>query len=117
VPIFLVLIVAVAVGDAVLAPIPAPSRPDFIDAVLASRAVVAAVRIAIIFAAVFVVLSVVALSARRQWLTRIGPVEVSDLGAENQRLLRELAEAKQLVDSLRQKISTSDQMLDENREG
>jgi hypothetical protein len=112
----LILVISAAIADAALAPTPAPEHPDFIDTVLASRAVVIALRIAVVFAALFVVLSVVALIARRQWLTRIGPVEVSDLSAENQRLRQELAEAKRMVDHLRQKISISDRMLDENRE-
>ena len=67
-----------------------------------------AIRIAIIFAAVFVALSVIALIARRQWLTRVGPVEVSgkvsDLNAEIGRLEDEVEEAKQVIEGLRQKL-------------
>jgi hypothetical protein len=63
-----------AIGDAVVAPAPAPAEPGFIDTVLGSRAVVAAIRIAIVFTAA----SVVALMKRGRWLSRIGPVHVSD---------------------------------------
>jgi hypothetical protein len=85
---------AYAIGDAVFAPAPAPKNPGFVDTVLGSRAVVAAVRLAIIFAGTFVVVSVIALIARGQWLTRVGPVQVSEqvsgLDAENQRLQESL---------------------------
>lgn len=116
--IVLIFITALAATDAVLAPTPAPKQPDFIDTILASRAVVAAIRIAIVFAGIFVVLSVVALIARRQWLTRVGPVEVeevSDLDTENQQLRRELDEARQIIKDLRQKVSISEQPPDEGK--
>lgn len=92
VPTLLVLFAAgvYAIGDAVLAPTPTPKQPGFIDTVLASRSVVAGIRLAIIFAGAFVVVSVVALIARGQWLTRVGPVQVSeqvsDIDSENKRL-------------------------------
>ena len=104
----LTLVVSLAVCDAALAPTPAPSQPDFIDAFLASRAVVVAVRIAIIFAAVFVALSVIALIVRRQWLTRVGPVEVSsevsNLDAEIRLLDEEIKEANRVIEGLRQQL-------------
>jgi hypothetical protein len=79
-----------ATGDAILAPAPISTSPGFLETILASRAVVSAVRIAVIAAAAFVVVSIVALISRRQWPTRIGPVhlseDVSSLKAENQRL-------------------------------
>lgn len=55
------------------------------------------------------VVSVVALIARRQWLTKIGPVEVServaDADTEVLRLERELEPAKETIDRLRQDLS------------
>jgi hypothetical protein len=116
--IVLIFITALAATDAVLAPTPAPKQPDFIDTILASRAVVAAIRIAIVFAGIFVVLSVTALIARRQWLRRVGPVEVeevSDLDTENQQLRRELDEARQIIKDLRQKVAISEQPPDEGK--
>src|SRR4051812_6985689 len=76
VPTLLVLFAAAifAIGDAVLASTPAPDHPGFVDTVLGSRAVVATIRLAIIFAGVYVVVSVVALIARGQWLAKVGPV-------------------------------------------
>jgi hypothetical protein len=53
----LVAIATYAVGDAILSPAPISESPSFGETVLASHAVVAAVRIAVIFAAAFVVVS------------------------------------------------------------
>ena|SRR5690242_12277368 len=108
-----VLLLAVAgiyvMGDAFLAPTPAPEHPGFVDAVLASRAVMAAIRLAIVFAGVYVVASAVALITRGQWLARVGPVEVServlDADTEILRLERELAPARETIDRLRQELS------------
>jgi hypothetical protein len=106
---------AFAIGDAVLAPSPTPDHPGFVDTVLGSRAVVAAIRVAIIFAGVFVVASVVALSSRGQWLTRVGPVHVSErvatVDAESQRLEGELAQSDADIDKLRQEIAVIDRLL------
>jgi hypothetical protein len=106
---------AYAIADAVLAPTPTAQNPGFIDAVLASRAVVAAIRLAIIFAAAFVVVSVVALIARGQWLTRVGPVQVSeqvsDIDAENRRLTKSLDSTREVVDNLRQDMVETNRMV------
>jgi ABC-type protease/lipase transport system fused ATPase/permease subunit len=118
VPTLLVLFAAAlfAIGDAVLAPTPTPYRPGFVDTVLGSRAVVAAIRLAIIFAGVFVVVSVVALIARGQWLIKVGPVEVServsDIGSENRRLERLLEKSDETVDSVRHAAGEVDNLLD-----
>lgn len=100
-----------AIGDAALAPTPAPEHPGFVDAVLASRAVIAAIRLAIIFAAAFVVGSVVALAGQERWLTRVGPVEVSDLDAVNQRRGERLARTLETIDKLRQQLAADDELL------
>ncbi|HET8955251.1 MAG TPA: hypothetical protein VFN18_06285 [Solirubrobacterales bacterium] len=119
VPTLLVLFGAAiyAIGDAVFAPTPVPKQPGFVDTVLGSRAVVAAIRLGIIFAGVFVVVSVVALIARGQWLTRIGPVQVSeqvsDLDAENQRLQESLENARETIDNLKQDLAESNILLDQ----
>jgi hypothetical protein len=115
----LVLVVSLAIADAVLAPTPAPNHPDFIDTILASRAVVAAIRVTIVFAAGFIVLSVVALIARRQWVTRVGPVEVSDrvsdLNQENCRLNVSLKYARQDIERLEQELAVTDHFFDERQ--
>jgi hypothetical protein len=94
-----------AVGDAVLAPAPAPDHPGFVDTVLGSRAVVAATRLAVISGAVFVVVSVVALISRGQWLTRVGPVHVSDV--DNPRLLVSIERARETIDKLEKDLAKS----------
>jgi hypothetical protein len=108
---------AYAVGDAILAPTPISNSPGFVETVLASRAVVASVRIAVIFAAAFVVASVVALVARGQWPTRIGPVQVAEqvsgLDAENQRLKESLDNARDTVDNLKSDLAESNRLLDQ----
>jgi len=119
VPTLLVLFAAAiyAIGDAVFAPTPVPQQPGFIDTVLASRAVVAAIRLAIISAGVFIVLSVVALIAKRQWLVRVGPVQVSeqvsDLDSENQRLKESLENARETIDNLKGDLAESNILLDQ----
>ena len=94
-------------GDAVLAP--APERPDLVDAMLASRAALAAMRLAVVFGGVYVVVSVIALIAQGRWLIRVGPVEVSeqvaDATSQNARLEGELAEMREASASLRQELS------------
>ncbi len=105
-----------AVGDAVLTGAPSSKNPGFVDGVLASGAVLAAVRLAIIAAAAYVVTSVAALMGRRQWLTRVGPVEVSarvlDLKAENTTLEEMLAGAEARIEDLDERLATTEDALD-----
>jgi hypothetical protein len=116
-PTLIILAVAAvyAVGDAVFAAAPSPKNPGFADSVLASRAVVAAIRIAIIAAAGYVVISVFALVSRRQWLIRVGPVEVSEqvsaVGAENAELKRRLKHEQDRTESLLAELAAADAML------
>jgi hypothetical protein len=116
----LILVISLAVADAALAPAPAPEQPDFIDTILASWAVVVALRIAVVFAALFVALSVVALIAQRRWLTRLGPVEVSgrvsELEAENQRHEEDLEAAHRVIDALEDMAASTHQLVDKERE-
>lgn len=124
-PALLVLFVGgiYAIGDAVLAPAPSPDHPGFVDTVLGSRAVVAAIRLAVIFAAAFVVVSVVALVARGQWLTRIGPVQVaepvSELRVSRQQLDAVLGMARETVESMGKDSSEagSFEPRDQDKEG
>jgi hypothetical protein len=66
-----------ATGDTLLGRAPSSQESDFLDSLIASSMVLAALRVAMIAAAGYVVISVVALVGRRQWLTRVGSVEVS----------------------------------------
>jgi hypothetical protein len=74
--------------------------------------VLAALRVATIAAAGYLVISVVALVGRRQWLTRVGPVEVSaqvsHLEAENGVLREMLADAKARVDELDEELTATE---------
>lgn len=77
---------------------------------------VVAIRIALVFAALFVALSVIALIAQRRWLTRLGPVEVSEemskFETENQRLKEELKASDQVIEYLEGKVASSHQVVD-----
>ncbi|MDQ3726208.1 MAG: hypothetical protein M3335_10040 [Actinomycetota bacterium] len=112
---------AYAIGDAALAPAPTPKEPGFIDTILGSRAVVAAIRLAIVSAAAFVVLSVVALAAKGQWLVRVGPVQVServsDLRAENQRLQKQLEDNRAIIDDLEGEVAECNCLLYREMQG
>lgn len=115
----LLLVISLGITDAVLAPAPLPKQRDFIDILFASKAVVVAIRIAVVFAAIFIALSVVALIARRQWLTRVGPVEVeemSGLDAENRQLQGKLEAAQEAVDVLEGRAAYTQRVVDK-REG
>ena len=109
-PLSLILAVAAtyAVGDAILAPRPAPASPGFLDTILASRVVVASVRIAVVAASCFVVVSVVALTRNGRWLTRVGPVEASDVSGvyeENRQLKESLDIADNAIQDLRRQMA------------
>ncbi len=115
---FIFLAASYAVGDAVLAPAPAPKEPGFIDTVLGSRAVVASVRLAVTFAAAFVVASVVALIARGQWLTRVGPVQVSDRVTQLDGIWQEnelSANMEKYVEALQRNLVESDELIQQVR--
>ena len=98
-----------AVGDASLSPAPISNSPGFVETVLASRAVVAAVRIAVMFAAAFVVISVVALITKRQWPIKIGPVhlreDVSGQEIENGQLKSSLSIANTTIEDLKRDLA------------
>ena len=87
-----------------------------VDAVLASRMVVAAIRLAIVFAGGFVVLSVIALVGQRRWLTKVGPVQVSDdvttVYGDRSQLASELALFRALVDNLRQELADAEEEVE-----
>ncbi len=79
-----VLVLAALVYLAVLAVIqiyphqlPPTKNPSFVDNIFDSRVVIVIVRVALIFAAGYVVISVVALIAGRRWLSQLGPFKAS----------------------------------------
>ena len=86
-------------------------HPSWLSTVFRSRGVVGAVRIAIIFAAGYVVISICALIGGRQWLSRVGPLEVSRSGAVldamREKQAGDLAETRDEMDRLRIRLSQS----------
>lgn len=72
-----------------------------------------AVRLAVVFSGGYVILSVVALIARGQWLTKIGPVEVSEqvvtVDRASRKLEEELSAAQATIDMLRQQLAGAGQ--------
>lgn len=95
--------------------LPIKANPSFADTVFDSRTVIAAARIALLFAAGYVIFSVIGLIARRQWLTRVGPFEASQaverLDREAELLRAELDDARQTIDYLEDQLLDSDQAL------
>jgi hypothetical protein len=113
--------VGYAIVDAISADRPEPADPDFLDTIIASDAVVAAIRIGVIAAAAFVVISVVALVARRQWLTGFGPIRVGqsveELNAAYQVRTAQLYEAQQTIDELEEELDATTNLLNAVLEG
>jgi hypothetical protein len=58
--------------------IPAARNPSFVDNIFASRIVILAMRIALLFAAAYVAVSVVGLVANRRWIAELGPFKASE---------------------------------------
>jgi hypothetical protein len=118
----LILLGAVAYGvaDIALAQTPISRRGGLEDLVLGSSTVVIAARVAALFAAAFFVVSVAALTARRQWLVRVGPVEaserVADFDGEVRLMSESLENALQTIDSLRYELALSNSLLDKGME-
>jgi hypothetical protein len=59
---------------------------------------------AVIFAGVFVIASVIGLVDQKRWLTRVGPVQVSEADAGG-RQMKEVEQSREGLDKLRQKIT------------
>jgi hypothetical protein len=64
----------------------------------------------------FVVLSVIALIVRRQWLSRVGPVEVKKVGAvdaDNGGLEERIKDANQAIEALEERAAYTQQLIDQ----
>lgn len=110
-----------AAYDAITADRPTPENPAFLDTIIASDSVVAAIRIAVIAAAIFLVISVIALISRREWLTGFGPVRVGqsveELNAAYQVRTAQLYEAQQTIDELEEQLNETNALLNTFLEG
>ncbi|MDP8991573.1 MAG: hypothetical protein M3N31_00695 [Actinomycetota bacterium] len=106
--VLLVLVPLVWLLVRALVPSETPSfeNPNFLEAVFASRLVITVVRISILFGVFYLVVSIVALVARRQWLSRVGPVQVAEsvraIEEERDRLEGALRDALQSYQELEQ---------------
>jgi hypothetical protein len=82
--------------------------PSFIDTIFASRTIVGAARIVVLFGGAYIVASVVVLISRGQFLTKVGPIEVSESVAGITRdrdfLAQQLGAARETIDVLEQHL-------------
>ena len=95
--------------------IPAAKNPSFIDDIFASRIVVLCVRIALMFAAGYIVISVVGLIIGRRWLAELGPFKASEPIARLERgaeaLEKDLGGALETIEGLEERLVESDEAL------
>src|ERR1700689_1737947 len=80
VAVLLALVAAAALAIAQIYPnkLPTTRNPSFVDNIFDSRVVILLVRVALIFAAGYVVISVVGLIVGRRWLAELGPFKASE---------------------------------------
>jgi hypothetical protein len=100
--------------------IPLGTSPSFIDSIFASRTLVGSARIMLLFGAGYVVLSIVVLIGRQQWLTKFGPIEVSEsvagIAHERDALAEQLEEARQTIDALEDRLIETNAAYEETTE-
>jgi hypothetical protein len=117
---FLVVAGVAGVGFA-LAPdrMPVKRDPGFIDIIFASRTVVGMVRALLLFASIYVALSLIALIWNSRWITsfagvQTGKVEpaVSGLAQERDRLARELEESANTMRALEEDLQEALDLID-----
>jgi hypothetical protein len=89
--------------------------PSFVDNIFANQFVLMFVRVALIAAAIYVVVSVIALMGGRRWLSELGPFKVSDpiarLDSSARLLQNELQEAVDTIQELEGRLVESDETL------
>lgn len=95
--------------------LPTTKNPSFVDNIFDSRVVILLVRVALIFAAGYIVISVVGLIVGRRWLQELGPFKASEplarLDESAAAMERDLGEALETIESLEQRLQESDQTL------
>lgn len=108
------------IREAIIADAPTPANPSFIDQIIASQAVLVSVRLALIAASGYLILSLTMLAIRRQWISKIGWVELGDRQvAANEELVREneglyvtLSNLSTEKDRLEEQLRQADNMID-----
>ncbi len=95
-----------------------PADSNAIDNVFASRVVVGALRIGILFLVGYIVLSVIMGIVHGRFLVGVGPVKtealfsVKALRAERDELVDDLSAAQELIESLQAEVHARDEALD-----
>ena len=94
-------------------------NPSFVDNIFDSRVVILLIRVALIFAAGYVVISVVGLIVGRRWLAELGPFKASEpidrveRGAEI--FDTDLGDARETIEGLQRRLVESDDALAQAR--
>lgn len=95
--------------------LPATKNPSFVDNIFDSRIVILVVRVALMFAAGYIVISVVGLIVGRRWLAELGPFKASEpiarLDRGTEALETDLTDALETVEGLEERLIESDDAL------
>lgn len=86
-------------------------HPDFLAVVFQNRALVFTGRVTLLVVAAFIVLSILARTLNRQWLSKAGPFEVltaADAETERDALKEELDRAYETIRKLELEVNTRD---------
>jgi hypothetical protein len=99
--------------------LPTTKNPSFVDNIFDSRVVVLLLRVALIFTAGYVVISVVGLIVERRWLAELGPFKASEPIARVERgaeaIEHDLGAALEAVEDLEQRLVESAEALTQAR--
>jgi hypothetical protein len=115
--VLLALVVAAALAIIQIYPhkLRTTANPSFVDNIFDSRVVILGVRVALIFAAGYIIISVVGLIVARRWLSQLGPFKASDpiarLDNNAQLLESDLQDAVDTIQNLEQRLVESDESL------
>lgn len=90
-------------------------NPSFVDNIFANPVVLLFTRVALMAAAVYVLVSVIALMGGRRWLAELGPFKASDpiarLDSNAELLENELQDAVNTIEDLEARLVESDESL------
>ncbi len=115
----LIAAAVLAVAQIYPSQLPTTNTPSFVDNIFDSRVVILLIRVAIIFAAGYVVISVVGLIVGRRWLAELGPFKASEpiahLGRGTEVLEKDLDDGVEGVEYLKQRLTESDEALTQAR--
>jgi hypothetical protein len=96
-----------------------PKNPSFVDNIVDDRVVILLIRVALVFAAGYVVISIVGLIVGRRWLAELGPFKASEpiahLGRGTQVLEKDLGDARDDLEYLKRRLVESDEALAQAR--